>query len=101
MFTSVLSDVLQYLAASRNPGVYETVVRESLPALTGSLGSVNDDQSWIAETAMELIAGVVSAAPEGQLGDGFFTALAPTLFSVLRKTEDRDTQQASEDRTAS
>jgi hypothetical protein len=93
MFTSVLADVLQYLAASRNPGVYETVVQAALPPLSSALAGASDEQSWIAETAIELVAGVVSAAPEGRLGDGFFAALAPTLFAVLKRTEDKDTLQ--------
>jgi importin-9 len=93
MFTSVLSDVLRYLAGSKNPGVYEIVVQQALPTLANATASVSDDQSWIAETALELVAGIVAAAQPGNLGGGFFAALAPSLFDRLKATQDRDTLQ--------
>jgi hypothetical protein len=91
MFTAVLSDVLRYLAASQNPGVYTTVVQSALPTLAEATASGTDEQSWIAETALELATGIVQAAPAGQLGEGFFALLAPALFGRLKATEDRDT----------
>jgi hypothetical protein len=93
IFTSVLADVLRYLASSRNPGVYEVVVQEALPALAGAAGAATDEQSWVSESAFELLSNVVAAAQPGALGGGFFGALAPSLFARLKATEDRDTLQ--------
>jgi hypothetical protein len=96
MFTSVLADVLRYLAASRNAGVYEVVVQQALPTLAGAARGAGDDQSWVGESAFELLSSIVAAAPAGRLGDGFFAALAPALFDRLNATDDRDTLHVSD-----
>lgn len=93
MFTSLLSDVFKTLASSEGGGVYESVVKGALPNLCNSIVSATNAESWITETAIELIAGLASGAPDGGLGDGFFATLAPSLFKALETTEDRDTLQ--------
>jgi hypothetical protein len=68
-------------------------VQEALPALAGAAGAATDEQSWVSESAFELLSNVVAAAQPGALGGGFFGALAPSLFARLKATEDRDTLQ--------
>lgn len=93
MFTSLLSDVLKTLASSQNAGVYEAVVHQALPSLSSAIAAASDSESWIPETAIDLIAALASGAPKEGLGNGFFAALAPALFKTLKAAEDRDTLQ--------
>jgi importin-9 len=93
MFTSLLSDVLKSLASSRNAGVYETVVKQALPPLSEAVKNASDDASWIPQSALDLVTALASGAPEAGLGEGFFSILAPGLFSCLKVVEDRDTLQ--------
>ncbi|KAI0354778.1 ARM repeat-containing protein [Trametes cingulata] len=93
IFISILTDVLESLASSPAPGVYQAVVQQALPALCNAIMSSTAVDSWIASAAIELVSSLVSGAPESGLGDGFFAMLAPSLFSCLRTTEDRDVIQ--------
>ncbi|KAI0325407.1 ARM repeat-containing protein [Cubamyces sp. BRFM 1775] len=93
IFISILTDVLESLASSPAPGIYQTVVRQALPTLCNAIMSSTAVDSWIASAAIELVSSLVSGAQEGGLGEGFFAMLAPSLFSCLRTTEDRDVIQ--------
>ncbi|KAI8980578.1 ARM repeat-containing protein [Trametes punicea] len=93
IFISILTDVLESLASSPSPGVYQAVVRQALPALCNAIMSSTAVDSWIASAAIELVSSLVGGAPENGLGEGFFAMLAPSLFSCLRTTEDRDVIQ--------
>jgi importin-9 len=95
MFTSVLSDVLESLASSAVPGVYENVVKESLPALCHAINSAKADELWVAESGIEMISSLVEGASPGKLGDGFFATVAPTIFNALKASEDRDVLQVN------
>lgn len=94
-FMAVMSTILQRLASAPVPGIYETVVRQSLPALCEAIGKVKGDDKWIAAAGLELLSGLLQGAPEGNLGGGFIDTLAPALFSSLRVTKDRDAIQVS------
>ncbi|EPQ60043.1 ARM repeat-containing protein [Gloeophyllum trabeum ATCC 11539] len=93
LFISLLGEILSSLAGSNTPGTYEIVVRQALPVLSSAMGSAKPDESWIAESALELTTGLVEGAPDSGLGDGFFATLAPPLFMCLKSTEDRDVLQ--------
>ncbi|KAL1950948.1 hypothetical protein VTO73DRAFT_97 [Trametes versicolor] len=93
IFISILTDVLESLASSPAPGIYLTVVRQALPALCNAIMSSTAVDSWVASAAIELVSSLASGAPETGLGEGFFAMLAPSLFSCLRTTEDRDVIQ--------
>ncbi|KAL7284955.1 hypothetical protein ACG7TL_000044 [Trametes sanguinea] len=93
IFISILTDVLESLASSPAPGIYQTVVQQALPTLCNAIMSSTAVDSWIASAAIDLVSSLVSGAPEGGLGEGFFAMLAPSLFSCLRATEDRDVIQ--------
>ncbi|CDO77258.1 hypothetical protein BN946_scf184753.g8 [Trametes cinnabarina] len=93
IFISILTDVLESLASSPAPGIYQTVVQQALPVLCNAIMSSSAVDSWIAGAAIDLVSSLVSGAPESGLGEGFFAMLAPSLFSCLRTTEDRDVIQ--------
>lgn len=90
IFLSILADILSSLTASQSPGVYKTVVKQSLPPLSQAIVSAKADESWIASAAIELIGSLVQGAPESSLGEGFFGTLAPKLFQRMKTAEDRD-----------
>lgn len=92
IFLSILTDILSSLASAPIPGIYETVVKQALPALANAIGS-SPDESWVAGSAIDLVGSLVSGAPESGLGEGFFAHLAPNLFQCLLGTEDRDILQ--------
>ncbi|KAG6885829.1 hypothetical protein C0993_009221 [Termitomyces sp. T159_Od127] len=89
IFHSILADIFTNLAASSSPGVYETVVKQALPALTSAIASAKADESWIAESAIDFITSFVQGSPETGLGGGFFALVAPNVFKCLGETEDR------------
>ncbi|KAF8899297.1 armadillo-type protein [Infundibulicybe gibba] len=93
IFLSILTDILESLASSSVPGLYETVVKQALPALNNALGSATTQESWIASSAIELVSSLVKGSPDGGLGDGFFALIAPNLFKCLGEAEDRDILQ--------
>ncbi|EAU92368.2 hypothetical protein CC1G_00587 [Coprinopsis cinerea okayama7 len=103
IFISILTDILQALASSSSPGLYETVVKQALPILVDAIGRSNNatpagsdsttEGSWIAGSAIDFVASLVRGSPESGLGDGFFALLAPNLFSCLEVAEDRDVLQ--------
>ena len=93
IFLSLLNDILLSIASSMTPGVYEATVKQALPRLTASIGSYNANESWAASSALELTGSLVRGAPETGLGEGFFAAVAPTVFECLRVAEDRDVLQ--------
>ncbi|THH01586.1 hypothetical protein EW145_g6890 [Phellinidium pouzarii] len=87
---SILTDILTSLAGSSCPGVYQAVVKVSLPTLCNAISAAPPGESWVTSSAIELITSLVNGSPNEGLGEGFFSALAPTLFECLRVTEDRD-----------
>lgn len=93
IFLSLLNDVLESIVSSEASGVYEATVKQTLPRLTASIANSNPNESWVASSALELIGSLARAAPETGLGEGFFAAIAPTLFDCLRVAEDRDVLQ--------
>jgi hypothetical protein len=93
IFMSTLGDILESLAKSRTPGVYETVVKQALPILCDSIESASLANSWISASGIDLVSNLVGGAPESGLGEGFFARLAPSLFKCLSAAEDRDVLQ--------
>jgi hypothetical protein len=93
IFLSLLNDILLSTASSKTPGVYEATVKQALPRLTASIGNYNANESWAASSALELTGSLARAAPETGLGEGFFAAVAPTVFECLGVAEDRDVLQ--------
>lgn len=90
IFLSLLNDVLLSIASSNVSGVYEATVKEASPRLTTSIGHYNANESWVASSALELLGSLARGAPETGLGEGFFAAIAPTVFDCMRVAEDRD-----------
>jgi len=95
IFLSILTDILESLAASPTDGVYEAVVKQTLPALSNAIGAAKPGESWIAESGIELVSSLVGGSPASGLGEGFFAVLAPNLFKCLAEAEDRDVLQVS------
>jgi hypothetical protein len=93
IFVSLLNDVILSVASSNVSGVYEATVKEALPRLTAAIGSYNANESWVASSALELIGSLARGAPEAGLGEGFFAAIASTVFECMRVAEDRDVLQ--------
>ncbi|KAF9260865.1 ARM repeat-containing protein [Marasmius fiardii PR-910] len=93
IFLSIFPDIVNSLAGSKTPGIYEVVVKQALPALCTSISSASQDHSYIASSAIELVGSLVRAAADGNLGEGFFNLLAPNLFKCLAEAEDRDVLQ--------
>ncbi|KAL0575020.1 hypothetical protein V5O48_006949 [Marasmius crinis-equi] len=93
IFLSIFPDIINSLAGAKSQGIYEAVVKQSLPPLCMAISNATQDQSYIASSGIELVGSLVRAAPEGNLGDGFFALLAPSLFKCLSETEDRDVLQ--------
>jgi importin-9 len=86
---------LESLASSPNGGVYETAVKQALPALSNAIGNAKSAESWIAGSGIELVSSLVRGSPPSGLGEGFFALLAPNLFKCLTEAEDRDVLQVS------
>ena len=94
IFISLISGILETIAHSPSPGVYEALIKAALPPLCQALGSSGSDVSWIASSALDLLNGIVRGVDnEKGLGDGFFAAIASPLFRCLREAEDRDVLQ--------
>jgi importin-9 len=94
IFISLISEVLENLAQSPSPGVYEALVKAALPALCQAFGASGSNSSWIASSALDLLTGIVRGVNnEKGLGEGFFAAVASPLFKCLREAEDRDVLQ--------
>lgn len=93
IFISILTDILTSLASSPTNGVYETVVKQSLPQLSVAINSATKEESWIASSAIDLVSSLVEGSPLTGLGEGFFALLAPNLFSCLAGADDRDVLQ--------
>ena len=90
---AVMSTILSRLASAPVPGLYETVVRQSLSPLCEAIGKTEGDDKWIAAAALEQLSGLLQGAPDGNIGSGFIDTLAPALFACLRTTKDRDAIQ--------
>ncbi|KAI5119706.1 hypothetical protein M0805_001421 [Coniferiporia weirii] len=90
---SILTDVLTSLASSSRPGVYQAVVKASLPTLCNAIAAASPGESWVTSSAIELVTSLVNGSPGEGLGEGFFATLAPCLFECLRLAEDRDVLQ--------
>lgn len=82
--------MLTDLAQSPTEGVYQAVVSQSLPSLCGAIVQAKAEESWIASSAIDLLASLARGAQRGALGEGFFAILAPTLFGCLRDAEDQE-----------
>ncbi|KIY50482.1 ARM repeat-containing protein [Fistulina hepatica ATCC 64428] len=93
IFLSMFSDIFENVAKSPSPGVYPVVVKRALPALCQAIDHAKPDDSWITSSAIELATSLVRGSKDGQLGDGFFALLAPSLFRALSTAEDRDVLQ--------
>ncbi|KAF5384768.1 hypothetical protein D9615_001050 [Tricholomella constricta] len=93
IFISLLTDILATLAGSATNTIYETVVKQALPPLSNAIAAAKPEDSWIAGSAIELVASLAQGSPESGLGEGFFALLAPNLFKCLGETEDRDVLQ--------
>lgn len=92
LLVSVIGDILSNVSGAPSPGVYQTVVANSLPRLCEAIATAND--KWhICEHAIDLVGGLVQGAPESGLGDGFIAQFAPSLFGSLTTAEDRDVIQ--------
>ncbi|EPQ29170.1 uncharacterized protein PFL1_03457 [Pseudozyma flocculosa PF-1] len=93
---SVVSDLLESLAGSRQQGVPDVVVQSSMPLLAAAIGSGIEQQdnepSALAETAVELAKSVLDGAESAALR-GVVAILCPNLLKVLKVSEDRDVQQ--------
>ncbi|SAM58032.1 related to KAP114-Member of the karyopherin-beta family, nuclear import [Ustilago bromivora] len=98
---SVISDLLGLLAGSKQTGVPQVIVEQSLPFLAAAIGSSLPEQadastdgepSAIAETAVELAKSVLDGANPAALR-GAVNFLCPNLFRVLSVSEDRDVLQ--------
>ncbi|GBE77314.1 ARM repeat-containing protein [Sparassis crispa] len=94
IFISILSDILENLAKSPAPGVYESVVKHALPGLCNAIMASSADEPWITGAAIDLVGSLVQGAPESGLGEGFFAHLGPSLFLCMRTVEDRDVIQS-------
>ncbi len=95
IFISILVDIFENLASSPKEGIYETVVKQSLPILSNAIISAKKDESWIAGSAIDLVSSLVQGAAASRLGEGFFGLLGPNLFSCLATAEDRDVLQVN------
>lgn len=84
---------MQSLAASRAKGVYEIVVKQSLPTLCTAIANAKPNESWVAGSAIDLVTSLIRGSPESGLGEGFFAHLAPNLFNCLELADDRDVLQ--------
>ncbi|KAI0275362.1 ARM repeat-containing protein [Gloeopeniophorella convolvens] len=93
IFLSILNDVLLSIASSKTPGIYETTIKQALPRLTTAIANASAEESWVASSALELLGSLARGAPEAGLGDGFFAAIAPSVFNCLKVAEDRDVLQ--------
>ena len=88
-----MDNILTSLASSSADGIYQTVVKLTLPNLCQAMAAAPLNESWITASAIDLVSSLVSGASEGALGDGFFAVLAPSLFKSLGDAEDRDVIQ--------
>ncbi|KIK67465.1 hypothetical protein GYMLUDRAFT_69648 [Collybiopsis luxurians FD-317 M1] len=92
IFLSIFPDIINSLAKAEVPGIYETVVKQTLPPLCNAIAAATSDQSYVAGSAIELVSSLIKASTNG-LGEGFFPLLAPNLFKCLSDVEDRDVLQ--------
>jgi hypothetical protein len=95
IFLSILSDIFSSLAASTATGLYETVVKRTLPELTSVIGTADPKETWVSSSAIDIVTSLIRGAPEAGIGEGFFALLAPGLFKTLTEVEDRDTIQVN------
>ncbi|KAF7337532.1 ARM repeat-containing protein [Mycena sanguinolenta] len=93
IFLSNVDNILTSLASSSAAGIYQTVVKQALPNLCQAMAAAPLAESWITSSAIELVSSLVTGASEGNLGEGFFALLAPSLFKCLGEAEDRDVLQ--------
>ncbi|PCH34394.1 ARM repeat-containing protein [Wolfiporia cocos MD-104 SS10] len=93
LFISLLTDILASLAGSSAPGVYEHVVKESLPMLCAAIKRSTAEEPWIAGAAIDLMSSLMRGAPQAGLGSGFVALCAPDLFQTMQTVEDREVIQ--------
>lgn len=92
---SVVSDLLESLAASKQMNVPTVVVQKSMPLLSAAIASSpseSDEPSAVAETAVELSKSVLDGADAASL-KGVVGVLCPNLVKVLKTSDDRDVLQ--------
>ncbi|KAI0082121.1 ARM repeat-containing protein [Panus rudis PR-1116 ss-1] len=94
LFLSILDETVGSIAATRVPGVYETVERLCLPPLSNALNTATNETSWVTYSALTLLNSIAEAQRDAPLSDAFFSAIAPGLFQALRTAEDRDVIQS-------
>jgi importin-9 len=89
---SSLTDVISTVTSSQAPGAYQAIASQALPNVTQALIQAQSQptEGWLASSAIEIITSVLRGAPDGAIGDGFFAMLAPSLFEILRVSEDRE-----------
>jgi importin-9 len=93
IFLSILNDILYAIVTAKAPTIYETTVKYVLPRLIASIDNTNVNETWVPSSALELIGTLARGAPEAGLGEGFFAAIAPSVFNCLKVAEDRDVLQ--------
>ena len=91
---SVISDLFESLAGSKQQGVPKVVVQRAIPTLAAAIVSQqdSDEPSALAETAVELSNSILAGADGGAL-HGVVNVLCPNLVHVLKTSDDRDVQQ--------
>lgn len=94
---SILETNFQTLVSVQSAGVYEAVLNASLPPLCQALSTTSPDESWVAGSALDLLASLMSGTSRPGLLPGLFEAIATPLFHSLDSTEDRDVIQVCSD----
>jgi hypothetical protein len=89
---SSLTDLIANLASAKAPGAYQTIASQALPNVIAALtqAQAQPKEGWLPSSAIEIVTNVVRGTPEGAIGENFFATLAPSLFGILRVTEDRE-----------
>jgi hypothetical protein len=93
MLVSVVADFFATLASSPSPDVSHVLAAESIPRLASAFAEVDrDETSPMASSAVTILDSLLGGQRVG-LGDAAFATLAPRLFHLLEKSEDRDVLQ--------
>ncbi|KZT44292.1 ARM repeat-containing protein [Sistotremastrum suecicum HHB10207 ss-3] len=90
---SILESNFLTLVSVSADGVYEAVLNATLPPLCQALLATTADESWVAGSALDLLASLMSSTSRPGLLPGLFEVIATPLFHALDNTEDRDVIQ--------